>query len=104
MQHQLQGNYIKKLHYYEEYLPNQTFKFKYLDDAYDKISKIWNNCRFKGLLLEISFKAIIEEFEDDKPVRISKTRYEYTYGFVRPTKPKEIEIKITDWDSIINTE
>ena len=104
MQHELQGNYIKKIHYYKDYLPNQTFKFKHLKDAYRKISKIWNNCRFKCLLMEVSFRAIIENFMDEKPLYITRSLFETSYCLAKRLTPKTGEVIITDWNSIVNGE
>ena len=78
----LKGNYIKNIHYYENYLPNQTFKFKSLFDAYDKIKIIWDYCQYKHYLLEISFKAIIDDFEGGKTIRITKGFSGYSYNLV----------------------
>ena len=73
MEYHLKGNFIKPLRFYQDYLPNQTFKFKYLDDAYNTIDKLWEYCRYKYYVVEISFKAIIEDFENEKPLRITRT-------------------------------
>ena len=78
----LKGNYIKNNDYYENYLPKQTFKFKTLFDAYDKIEIIWDYCRYKRYLLEISFKVIIDDFEGGKSIRITKGFLGCHYGLV----------------------
>lgn len=99
---QLQKNFIKNLHYYEAYLPKQTFKFKYLDDAYDTIIKIWKHCQYKHLLGEISFKAIIEDFENGRILRITKSFDCSSYGLAKVEPKTNDEIVITDWNSIVN--
>lgn len=78
----LKGNYIRNIDYYEDYLPNQTFKFDSLFDAYDEIEIIWDYCRYKHYLLEISFKAIIDDFEGGRTIRITKGFLGCDYGLV----------------------
>lgn len=102
MEYHLKGNFTKPLKFYRDYLPNQTFKFKYLDDAYNTIDKLWKHCQYKHFVVEISFKAIIEDFENEKPLRITRTFGFYSYNPTDSISSKtNDEIIITDWKSIV---
>ena len=67
-------NFTRNLDFYQNYLPNQTFKFESLFDAYDEINALWKERpdEYKYDLIEISFKAIIEDINNGKEIRIVK--------------------------------